>query len=96
MPGMFAQVSMIAQRQHPPVIAPDSAIVVKPEGQFVVVYDNGSVHYQKVTLGRDFGKQSEVTGGLQPGDQVLLQPTTDLTEGQKINPDFVQAGPAKS
>lgn len=96
MPGMFAQVRMIAQRQHPPVIAPDSAIVVKPEGQFVVVYDNGSVHYQKVTLGRDFGKHCEVTGGLQPGDQVLLQPTTDLTEGQKINPDFVQAGPAKS
>jgi|AGTN01.1.fsa_nt_gi RND family efflux transporter, MFP subunit len=37
MPGMFAQVSLISHRASPPVLVPDSAVIVKPEGQYVVL-----------------------------------------------------------
>ncbi len=84
LPGMFAQVSMIAQRQDPPALAPDSSVVVKPDGQYVVMLKGGTAHYQRIKTGRDFGKQSEVISGLKAGDQVLTQPTTDLREGQPI------------
>lgn len=85
LPGMFAQVKLITKRPNPPVLTPDSAIVVKPEGQFVVlVANNSTAHYQLVKLGRDFGKKSEVISGLKVGDKVLTQPTPDIREGQAI------------
>lgn len=85
MPGMFAQVKLITHREHRPVLVPDSALIVQPEGRFVVtVSPQGSAHLQEIKLGRDFGKKSEVLSGLQPGEKVLTQPPSDIEEGQHI------------
>lgn len=85
MPGMFAQVSLVEQRRTPPVVVPDSAIVVKADGQFVVqVRPNGTTHYQSVVMGKDFGKECEIVQGLQAGDQVIVQPTTEIREGDRV------------
>ncbi len=85
LPGMFARVALTAKRSTPAVLVPDSAIVVKPDGRFVVqVTPAGTAHYQLVKLGRDFGHDSEVLSGLNGFDKVLTNPTSDVREGQEI------------
>lgn len=85
LPGMFARVSLTAKRSAPAVLVPDSAVVVKPEGRFVVqVTPEGTAHYQPVKLGRDFGHDSEVLSGLNGFDKVLTNPVSDVCEGQTI------------
>ena len=37
-----------------------------------------------VTLGRDFGKEIEVTAGLQGKEQLVLNPRDDLRDGDKV------------
>jgi RND family efflux transporter MFP subunit len=91
LPGMYAQVKLSTDRDNPPVLIPDPAVVVKPEGQFVItVSKEGNVHYQQVKLGRDFGHESEVLSGLTPGTVIATEPSNDLKEGQKISTRFAK------
>ena len=39
-----------------------------------------------VTLGRDFGSQIEVVGGLAIGAHVVAKPSDALTEGLEVSP----------
>lgn len=89
LPGMYAQVSLSTERENPPSIIPDQAIVVKPGGQFVItVSPDGIAHYQPIKLGRDFGHESEVLSGLKPGTVITTEPSNEIMEGQKISTRF--------
>jgi hypothetical protein len=44
----------------------------------------------RVTETRDFGTTVEVSSGLKDGDQVILNPPVDLTDGHKVT---VRQGP---
>jgi hypothetical protein len=37
-----------------------------------------------VTVVRDFGTTLEVSAGVKDGDQVILNPPVDLTDGRKV------------
>lgn len=92
LPGMYAQVSLSTERDNPPVVIPDPAIIVKPEGQFVItVSPEGIAHYQRVKLGRDFGHESEVLYGLTPGTVITTEPSNEIREGQKIGTRIAKA-----
>jgi multidrug efflux pump subunit AcrA (membrane-fusion protein) len=43
------------------------------------------IQFKDVTLGRDFGTKCEIVGGLNPGDQVVQNPTDDLQEGMTVS-----------
>ena len=36
-------------------------------------------------MARDFGTEVEVSDGVKPGDQVILNPPVDLVEGSKVH-----------
>jgi multidrug efflux pump subunit AcrA (membrane-fusion protein) len=58
--------------------------VVRPNGQFVAVVKDDKVHYQKVTIGRDYGDEVEIREGLKGTEEVVISPSDDLLEGQKV------------
>ncbi|MBX9691533.1 MAG: efflux RND transporter periplasmic adaptor subunit, partial [Cyanobacteria bacterium] len=97
LPGMFAQVTLSTQRDNPPALVPDSAIIVRPEGQYVIqVAQNNSAHYRLVKLGRDFGHESEVLDGLQAGDVVVTDPSNEIKEGDLLKTELRETPPVNT
>jgi RND family efflux transporter MFP subunit len=85
-PGIYCIVDLHIPRKTPSFVVPADAIVFDQDGLHVAVARNGTVHIQKVSIVRDFGKEVEVQEGLEAGDQVVLNPTVDLAEGSKVAP----------
>ena len=50
----------------------------------VAVVNNGTAHFHKVTVARDFGTEVEVRDGIKPGDEVILKPAVTLADGSKV------------
>jgi|SRR5262245_7933690 len=59
---------------------PSSAVIVRTEGpEVAVVTSDQKVHLKKITLGRDYGTEVEVTDGLTAGEEVIVTITDDVT-----------------
>lgn len=87
MPGMYASVDLDAPRRHPPLVIPGDALVVRADGtQVALVRSDNTVHFQKIQVGRDYGDHLEITGGLEAGDRVIINPADTAREGAKVNP----------
>jgi RND family efflux transporter MFP subunit len=83
-PGIYCTVELFIPRKTPSMIIPSDAVVFDRDGLHVAVVKNGTVHLQKIVVARDFGTQVEVHDGVKPGDQVILHPMVNLTEGSKV------------
>lgn len=87
LPGMYSRVRFVIHRDEPPLVIPSNAIVVKPEGQFVVVVGNDNiVHFNLVDLSRDHGPEVEIVQGLSEGDLVVLDPPDNIANGSQVKP----------
>jgi hypothetical protein len=42
------------------------------------------VHLRKLSIGRDYGAQTEVLSGVNPGDLVVINPTDAVQDGAKV------------
>jgi hypothetical protein len=72
-------------RQTPAIVVPDAALVFNASGLQVATVDADSrVRFQKVTIYRDFGTTAELRDGLAGGENLVLSPPADLTEGGKV------------
>ena len=83
-PGIYCTVELLIPRKTPSMIIPADAVVFDENGQHVAVVENGIVHLQKISVVRDFGTEVEVQQGVKPGDQVILNPMVNLSEGSKV------------
>ena len=87
LPGMYAQVGLTTALRNPPVVMPGDALVVRGAGTMAaVVGADRIVHFQPLQLGRDYGDKLEVLSGLEPGQQVVVNPGDAVQEGSKVNP----------
>jgi len=87
LPGMYARVSLRTVSAEPPLLVPGDALVTRANGTRVaVVAEDGSVHFQKVSVGRDYGTETEVLSGLEGGELVIINPTDDVREGARVKP----------
>jgi RND family efflux transporter MFP subunit len=83
--GMYAQVKFTFRDRNTPLIIPANAFVFRTEGPQVATLGNDNkVHWQGIEVGRDYGKDMEVTKGLQENQKVILNPTDDLKEGSEV------------
>ena len=71
-------------RKTPSLIVPSEAIIFNRDGLSVAVVENGVARIHPVTVVRDFGTSVEVSAGVKDGDQVILNPPVDLTDGRKV------------
>src|SRR5215470_14602537 len=66
-PGMYVTVELHIPRKNPSIIVPADALVFNNNGVQVAVVHNGTTHFHKVTVARDFGTEVEVRDGIKPG-----------------------------
>jgi len=63
---------------------PANTLIFRSEGAQVGLIRDGKVHLQRVTIGKDNGKSLEIATGLAPDDQLILDPSDSITEGQPV------------
>ncbi|SPE40864.1 Efflux transporter, RND family, MFP subunit [Candidatus Sulfopaludibacter sp. SbA3] len=86
-PGMYAQVDLSVPRKNPPLVIPGDTLVIRADGpQVAVLRPDGTVHFTRVELGRDFGATLEVLSGLEEGQLLVVNPSDATREGAKVNP----------
>jgi RND family efflux transporter MFP subunit len=85
LPGMYADVKFNITSVNPPLMVPDSALVINSKGTLLAtVTKDQTVHYQEVQLGRDNGKTVEILSGLEPNVSIIANPTANLVEGTPV------------
>ena len=85
LPGMFGRVTFnFGEEKH--VVVPDKAVVKQPGSgdQYVYVYKDGVVHYNKVELGQRIGASYEILSGLADGDDVVVSGQSKLANGMQV------------
>lgn len=86
MSGAYAQVYLGVNDPRKPVRVPAAAVVIDAAGTQVVAVDKGNAARRRpVTLGRDFGKEMEVTTGLTGDERLVLSPRDDLRDGDVVD-----------
>ena len=64
---------------------PSNALLFRSEGLRVGVVRNGRVQLVPVTITHDAGSLVEIRSGLQASDQVILDPSDSLADGQEVH-----------
>ena len=83
--GMYGQVKFLLPDDNAPIVVPADAFVFRAQGPQVVTVTNDSrIHWQKISVGRDFGTQLEVLDGLAENAKVVINPNDDLVEGVQV------------
>jgi hypothetical protein len=70
-------------------------LMAKSGLQVATVGADNAIHFQKVTIYRDFGTTAELRDGLAGGESLVLSPPTELADGSKVqvaNPPQQQEG----
>jgi hypothetical protein len=84
---LYLQFKFVFERQVPTVLNPAAALTTGSDGPRLAVLDaQNRVHYRTVQLGRDFGMETEVLAGIDPGETVVVNPSDDLSEGTVVEP----------
>src|ERR1019366_3008699 len=97
LPGSFGQVHFATGTSVPRITIPVNAMLFRAEGPQVAVVDkDGKVHLRPISIGRDFGATLEILGGLDISDQIIINPSDSLEEGQKVHVAKPSAGDARS
>lgn len=86
-PGMYCTVELHIPSRTPSFTVSADAMIFNEHGLQVAEVENGQVRFHKVTVTRDLGKQVEISSGVKPGDQVILNPSVDLADGSKVKPN---------
>jgi RND family efflux transporter MFP subunit len=89
-PGLYCYVELKIPRKTPSLVVPSEAVIFNRDGLSVAVVEDGVARIHPVTVVRDFGTTVEVSAGVKDGDQVILNPPVDLTDGRKVK---VRPGP---
>src|SRR6202048_2394165 len=71
---------------------PANTLLFRAEGLRVGVVRSGHAELTPIKIGRDFGATVEVVAGLQPTDQVIVNPSDSLTSGSPVQVSAAQAG----
>jgi len=83
--GMYGQVKFLLPNDNAPIVVPANAFVFRAQGpQVVTVTGDNRIHWQKISVGRDFGTQIEVLNGLKENTKVVMNPSDDLDEGIEV------------
>jgi RND family efflux transporter MFP subunit len=90
-PGTYCEVELQIPRKTMSLIVPAEAVIFNRSGLSAAVVENGIVHLRKLTVVRDRGTTLEVSAGVADGDQVILNPPVDISEGRTVNPQPVEA-----
>jgi RND family efflux transporter MFP subunit len=84
LPGAYVFVHFKIPQTARMLSIPSNTLLFRAQGLQVGIVHNGIVHLQSVTIGKDDGKTVEIASGLTPDDQVILDPSDSLSDGQAV------------
>jgi len=84
LPGMYAQVQVIAAQKPDAILVPREAVVQQGLRNIVFVNDNGRASARQVELGMTDDKSSEIVSGLSAGEQIVVVGQAALRDGAAI------------
>jgi membrane fusion protein (multidrug efflux system) len=84
LPGMFARVELVKEVFDEALIIPIYAVITQGDERFVYIEKDKKAEKRQVDLGVFTGWQIQVTSGLKPGDQVIVDGHRLLDEGQSV------------
>jgi RND family efflux transporter MFP subunit len=84
LPGayVFVHLPLPAASQAPTI--PSNALLFRREGLRVGAVRDGRVQLVPISIGHDYGDTVEVTAGLSPEDQVVINPSDSLVSGTRV------------
>jgi RND family efflux transporter MFP subunit len=83
--GSYATVRFRVERPDPPLVIPQSALLVDANGVRVALVDpDGTLHYRPVQIGRDYGNTVEVVAGLAPTDVLATGISPNVGDGSRV------------
>ena len=86
LPGSFGEVHFKPKIDAKKVTVPVNAMLFRKEGaQVAVVGSDGKVELRHITIGRDYGTTLEIVGGVDVNDQIIVNPSDSIEDGQKVN-----------
>lgn len=88
-PGMYAEVVWQMQRPYNTLFVPATAVVSANDKTFVIRVKSGKVDTVLISRGQTMGKEVEVVGDLQPGDQVVFQASEDIKPGSTVHTKLI-------
>jgi len=99
LPGMYAEVKLNMTIDESALRVPANALVIRSDGtQVAVVTNENKVHFQNVTIGKDYGPVVDIVGGLQSGAVLIVNPGDRIKEGVPVqinNPAQTEAPKAQ-
>jgi RND family efflux transporter MFP subunit len=90
-PGTYCEVELQIPRKTESLTIPAEAVLFRPKGLSVAIVENGTVHVRALTVVRDNGTTLEVSAGVKGGEQVILNPPSDIGDGRMVNTQPVAA-----
>jgi membrane fusion protein, multidrug efflux system len=83
---MYVHAKFVLPNPTPALLVPDNAIRIDAKGPRVLIVDSADkIQIKPLRLGRDYGTQTEILGGLDAHDQVVQNPADDLHEGMPVS-----------
>ena len=96
LPGSYGEVHFRVGEGVQKLTLPVNAMLFRQEGPRVaVVGSDGKVRLRPISIGRDYGTDLEILGGVDIGDRVVINPADSLQEGQQVNVAPESAAPAQ-
>ena len=83
-PDMYVTVKLEVPRISPAITIPAAALIFNAEGTQVAAVKDNVVELRKVHISRDLGTILELDRGLEGGETVVLSPSADLANGQRV------------
>jgi hypothetical protein len=85
LPGAYAEITFKFTDDSRFLTIPENTLLFWREGSAVgIVHPDGKVEVRSITINRDFGNKLEVSTGLSISDQVILNPSDNLTDGVNV------------
>ncbi|HEY4382356.1 MAG TPA: efflux RND transporter periplasmic adaptor subunit [Acidobacteriaceae bacterium] len=84
LPGAYVFAHMKLPAGSNTVTIPSNTLIFRSQGLQVGVVRNGRVQLMPITIGHDFGNTVEVTSGISPNDEVILDPSDSLITGAQV------------
>jgi len=85
-PGSYVNVKIRFPGRRTPVV-PGEALAWRGDALYVAKLDSDNrVRLVRIQPGEDDGRRVQVLSGLQGGEQVVLNPSAELSEGDRVQP----------
>ena len=95
LPGAYAFVHFSLEKAMKSVTVPSNVLIFRKDGLRVAVVRDGKATMVPIAIGRDYGDKVEVVSGLQPSDQIVIDPSDSLIDGTTVQIAQAPAGAPK-